>query len=475
MYDRFTERAKRVMQLANQEAQRFNHEYIGTEHILLGLIKEGTGVASQALRNMDVDLRKARLSIEELVQSGPEMVTMGRLPQTHGAKKVLEYAEEERCNLDHNFLGTEHLILGLLRENEGTAAQVLMNHGLKLNLVREEVMSLLGMGVSTPEEAAEPTEPVTTMQVARDLVDQQRHFPRRVPLDARTIRKILVALNTAGRNNVFLTGDRHMVDEYVSHIAGLLAECEGPESMSTKMFFQLEGRGMGKFGDVCREAEFFGNMILYKELFSSSGMGDGGRSHGKWRRHRSRSSRFVKRGRGWLDSGSIRFVFSGTKKQWFRFCKHSPRIADGFTMVALPEADAVATSTIVQLASEELAFTHLVEFPEPVVALAIELTESSFGGSFSKPHRAIRVLDYAAAHKRLFMKKEDSAEQAELREKAMTLGGQLKSALQKGRFSQAVKTRAEIQKIKDSLLKSDQALPSVTEEDIRLAIEDLTH
>ncbi len=141
------------MQLANQEAQRFNHEYIGTEHILLGLIKEGSGVAANVLKNLDVDLRKIRLEVEKLVQSGPDMVTMGKLPQTPRAKKVIEYSMEEARNLNHNYVGTEHILLGLLREQEGVAAQVLMNLGLKLEDVREEVLNLLGHGMEGPEGA----------------------------------------------------------------------------------------------------------------------------------------------------------------------------------------------------------------------------------------------------------------------------------------------------------------------------------
>jgi ATP-dependent Clp protease ATP-binding subunit ClpC len=151
MYERFTDRARKVMQLANQEAQRFNHEYIGTEHILLGLIKEGSGVAANVLKNLEVDLRKIRLEVEKLVQSGPDMVTMGKLPQTPRAKKVIEYSMEEARNLGHNYVGTEHILLGLLREQEGVAAQVLMNLGLKLEEVREEVLSLLGHGMEGAE------------------------------------------------------------------------------------------------------------------------------------------------------------------------------------------------------------------------------------------------------------------------------------------------------------------------------------
>jgi len=147
MFERFTDRARKVMALANQEAQRFNHEYIGTEHILLGLVKEGSGVGATVLKNLDVDIKKLRLEVEKLVKSGPDMVTMGKLPQTPRAKKVIEYAIEEARSLNHNYVGTEHILLGLLRESEGIAAQVLMNLGLKLEDVRQEVLNLLGAGV----------------------------------------------------------------------------------------------------------------------------------------------------------------------------------------------------------------------------------------------------------------------------------------------------------------------------------------
>ena len=122
MFERFTDRARKVMAMANQEAQRFNHEYIGTEHILLGLVKEGSGVGANVLKNLDVDLRKVRLEVEKLVRQGPETAQVGKLPQTPRAKKVIEYAIEEARSLNHNYVGTEHLLLGLLREQDGVAA-----------------------------------------------------------------------------------------------------------------------------------------------------------------------------------------------------------------------------------------------------------------------------------------------------------------------------------------------------------------
>ena len=143
MFERFTDRARKVMALANQEAQRLNHEYIGTGHILIGLVKEGIGVGATVLKNHDVDIKKLRLEVKKLVKSNSDMVTKDKLPQTPRAKKVIEYAIEEARSLNHNYVGTEHILLGLLRENKSTAAQVLMNLGLKLEDVRQKVLNLL--------------------------------------------------------------------------------------------------------------------------------------------------------------------------------------------------------------------------------------------------------------------------------------------------------------------------------------------
>jgi ATP-dependent Clp protease ATP-binding subunit ClpC len=144
MYERFTDRARKVMQLANQEAQRFNHEYIGTEDILLGLIKESDGVAANVLKRLNLDHRKVCRELEKINQSEPNLVTVDRLPLTPKAKKVIEFAFAECRLLKHNYVGTEHLLLGLVREVDGVAAQVLMNLGLKLEDVRVEVLNILG-------------------------------------------------------------------------------------------------------------------------------------------------------------------------------------------------------------------------------------------------------------------------------------------------------------------------------------------
>ncbi len=151
MYERFTDRARRVMQLANQEAQRFNHEYVGTEHVLLGLIKEGAGVAAFALTNLHIDLRKVRLEVERLVQSGPDRAS-DKLPLTPRVKKVVDYAMEFARGRGDNHVGTEHLLMGLLREKDGVAYHVLAAMGVAEGILEEEIQNLLGDGLRKREE-----------------------------------------------------------------------------------------------------------------------------------------------------------------------------------------------------------------------------------------------------------------------------------------------------------------------------------
>src|SRR5580692_11608395 len=143
MFDKFTNRAKQVIKLAKKEAQRLNHNYLGTEHVLLGLLKLGQGVAVNVLRNLNIDFDTVRAEVEKLVGYGPEIQVYGDPALTGKVKKVFEYANEEAANLNHNYVGTEHLLLGLLRQTDGVAAQVLENLNVNLKEVRKEVLKEL--------------------------------------------------------------------------------------------------------------------------------------------------------------------------------------------------------------------------------------------------------------------------------------------------------------------------------------------
>lgn len=180
MFDRFTDRARKVMGLSRQEAQRYRHDYIAPEHVLLGLVDESSGIASSALEKLDFDLKKIRETTEKLVSRGSSMVTMGQLPFTPGAKKVLEYSLEEATNLGHTYIGTEHLLLGLIRESEGIAAEVLRKLGVKLDDVRDTVLELLGAEPGDRRSRAVPTDrprrEIDSDDPVREQLDEMRQL-----------------------------------------------------------------------------------------------------------------------------------------------------------------------------------------------------------------------------------------------------------------------------------------------------------
>jgi ATP-dependent Clp protease ATP-binding subunit ClpC len=142
MFERFTEHAREVMSLANQEAQQFGHEFIGTEHILWGLAKEVQGVAAAVLKHFNVDLKPLRKEVEILLEGRPHVEATEKLAQTEHTKNVIRYAVEEARSLHHNYVGTEHLLLGLMRDGKALSAKVLTNLGLRIDAVREQVERL---------------------------------------------------------------------------------------------------------------------------------------------------------------------------------------------------------------------------------------------------------------------------------------------------------------------------------------------
>src|SRR3984957_11614569 len=153
MFERFTDRARRVVVLAQEEARMLNHNYIGTEHVLLGLIHEGEGVAAKALESLGISLDAVRQRVEEIIGQG-QQAPSGHIPFTPRAKKVLELSRREASQLGHNYIGTEHILLGLIREGDGVAAQVLVHLGADLNRVRQQVIQLIG--VTQPEPGRRP-------------------------------------------------------------------------------------------------------------------------------------------------------------------------------------------------------------------------------------------------------------------------------------------------------------------------------
>src|SRR5207245_2484331 len=213
MFERFTDRARRVVVLAQEEARMLNHNYIGTEHILLGLIHEGEGVAAKALESLNISLEAVRQQVEEIIGQGQAAPT-GHIPFTPRAKKVLELSLREALQLGHNYIGTEHILLGLIREGEGVAAQVLQKLGADLNRVRQQVIQLLsgyagGKGETAPGEGEQaPTGSLVLDQFGRNLTQ----LARETKLDPvigreKEIERVMQVLSRRTKNNPVLIGE----------------------------------------------------------------------------------------------------------------------------------------------------------------------------------------------------------------------------------------------------------------------------
>jgi len=423
MYERFTDRARKVMQLANQEAQRFNHEYIGTEHILLGLVKEGSGVAANVLKNLDIDLRKIRLEVEKLVQSGPEMVTIGKLPQTPRAKKVVEYSMEEARNLNHNYVGTEHILLGLLREQEGVAAQVLMNLGMKLEDVREEVLNLLGHGMESSDGERGGREPsgggssgdaATSSKSGKSKTPALDSFGRDLTelarqgkLDPvigreREIERATQVLCRRTKNNPVLLGEAGVgKTAIIEGFAQRVVNGEVPEILADKRIVVLDLAMMvagtkyrGQFEErikaVMNEVRRARNTILFiDELHTLVGAGGAEGAID--------AANVLKPA---LARGEIQCIGATTLDEYRKYIEKDNALARRFQEIIVEPTSKSETIQILKGLKERYEEHHRVQITDDAIVAAVEMSERYITAR-CLPDKAIDVIDEAGARVRL--------------------------------------------------------------------------
>ncbi len=420
MFERFTDRARKVMALANQEAQRFNHEYIGTEHVLLGLVKEGSGVGANVLKNLEVDLRKVRLEVERLVRAGPEMVTMGKLPQTPRAKKVIEYAIEEARNLNHNYVGTEHILLGLLREHDGVAAQVLMNLSLKLEEVREEVLNLLGAGAeSSAESITGPSDSDAPMgssakakgksktpaldSFGRDLTELAQDG-QLDPVIGRSheIERLTQILCRRTKNNPVLLGEAGVgKTAIVEGLAQRIVEQEVPDILDGKRVVVLDLAMMvagtkyrGQFEErikaVMNEVRRAGNIILFiDELHTLVGAGGAEGAID--------ASNVLKPA---MARGEIQCVGATTFDEYRKYIEKDAALDRRFQSIAVePPSDEQAIE-ILKGIRPKYEEHHRVKYTDAAIRAAVELSGRYITGRV-QPDKSIDVIDEAGARIRI--------------------------------------------------------------------------
>jgi len=417
MFERFTDRARKVMALANQEAQRFNHEYIGTEHILLGLVKEGSGVAANVLKNLDVDIKKLRLEVEKLVKSGPDMVTMGKLPQTPRAKKVIEYAIEEARSLNHNYVGTEHILLGLLRETEGVAAQVLMNLGLKLENVRQEVLNLLGAGVdnsfsdlgqklsspSAPAQGKGKSKTPALDSFGRDLTElavQGELDPVIGRLDE--IERLIQILCRRTKNNPVLIGEAGVgKTAIVEGMAQKIINKQVPEILKDRRLVVLDLAMMvagtkyrGQFEErikaVINEVRRAGNVILFiDELHTLVGAGGAEGAID--------ASNVLKPA---LSRGEVQCIGATTMDEYRKYIEKDAALERRFQTILVEPPSKDETFEILKGLRDRYEAHHRVQFSNEALYQAVELSSRYITGR-CLPDKAIDVIDEAGARIRL--------------------------------------------------------------------------
>ena len=412
MFERFTDRARRVMGLANQEAQRFNHESIGTEHVLLGLIKEGSGVAANVLRNLGVDLKRVRMEIEKKVPSGHEMVTMGRLPFTPRAKKVIELAFEEARALGHNYVGTEHLLLGLLRESEGVAAQVLVEQGLKLEDVREEVLRLLGHDFGTegaPESEAEggPKESRSKTPAldsfGRDLTELAAE-DKLDPVIGRQneIRRVMEVLSRRTKNNPVLLGEAGVgKTAIVEGLAQKIIDGNIPEVLRDRRIVVLDLALMvagtkyrGQFEErikaVMNEVRRAQNVILFiDELHTLVGAGGAEGAID--------ASNVLKPA---LSRGEIQCIGATTLDEYRKYVEKDGALERRFQTIMVDPPSKAETVDILHGLRDRYEAHHRVKITDQAIKAAIELSSRYISGRYL-PDKAIDVIDEAGASVRL--------------------------------------------------------------------------
>jgi len=285
VFERFTDRARRVVVLAQEEARLLNHSYIGTEHILLGLIHEGEGVAAKALESLNISLEAVRAQVEEIIGQGGSSPS-GHIPFTPRAKKVLELSLREALQLGHNYIGTEHILLGLIREGEGVAAQVLVKLGADLSRVRQQVIQLLsgyeggskseGEAVGAKETPAEKGGSQILDQFGRNLTQLARDKKLDPVIGRqREMERVMQILSRRTKNNPVLIGEPGVgKTAIVEGLAQRIVSNDVPETLTNKQLYTLDlgalvagSRYRGDFEErlkkVLKEIRTRGDIILF--------------------------------------------------------------------------------------------------------------------------------------------------------------------------------------------------------------------
>ena len=423
MFNRFTERARKVILLAKEEAKRFNHDYIGTEHILLGLIKEGEGVAAVVLQKMEIDLQQIRLEVEKIVKSGPSTVISGDIPFTPKAKKAIELAGAEARALSHNYIGTEHILLGLIREGEGVASRVLINLGLNLDKIRQEIIELLGSatpgftsdpgGAASSQEAGPGRGSATGTKTAsktpaleafgRNLTNLARDN-KLDPVIGRfnEIQRVIQILSRRTKNNPVLLGEAGVgKTAIVEGLAQKIVEGDIPEILKDKQVIILDLALMiagtkyrGQFEErikaIMDEIKRSKNFIMFiDELHTLIGAGGAEGAID--------ASNILKPA---LSRGEIQCIGATTFDEYRKHIEKDAALERRFQTIVVEPPTVKETIAILKGLRSRYESHHKVEITDEALEAAAKFSDRYITGRFL-PDKAIDLMDEAGAKARL--------------------------------------------------------------------------
>ena len=474
-FDKFTERAKKVLVLAQEEAQRFNHNYIGTEHLLLGLVREGEGIAAKVLSNLGVELQKVRSAVEFIIGRGDRMV-IGDISLTPRAKKVIELAVEEARRLNHNYIGTEHLLLGLVREGEGIAAGVLESLGVNLEKVRAQVIQVVNQsGATAPAEGKQQSRTPTIDQMGQDLTAMAR-AGKIDPIIGREkeIERVIQILSRRTKNNPALIGEPGVGKTAIAEgLARRIVSGDVPDTLSNKRLVTLDIGSLvagtkyrGEFEErlkkVVEEIKQSGDCMLFiDELHTLVGAGAAEGAVD--------AANILKPS---LSRGELQVIGATTLDEYRKYIERDKALERRFQPVQVREATVEETIEILKGIRANYEQHHRVTITDEALKSAAEMAGRYITDRFL-PDKAIDLIDEASSRVRIqratapnSLKEVMRDLDAVLKEKEAAIEGQNYDDAASLRDREAA-VREKVQRLESGFHKQeDIARPIVGEDDI---------
>lgn len=471
-FDKFTERARKVLTLAQEEAQRFNHNYIGTEHLLLGLVREGDGVAARVLSNMGVQLPKVRSAVEFIIGRGETMV-MGEIGLTPRAKKVIELAVDEARRLNHHYIGTEHLLLGLVREGEGIAAGVLESLGVNLEKVRAQVMQVVSQSPSYSQSKQQTKTPYMDA-LGVDLTEAAR-TGKLGPLIGRSteIDRVMQILSRRTKNNPALIGEPGVgKTAIVEGLAQRIINGDVPEQLQNKRLIALDIGALvagtkyrGEFEErlkkIVGEVKETGSILFIDELHTLVGAGAAEGAVD--------AANILKPA---LSRGELQTIGATTLDEYRKYIERDAALERRFQPVQVNEPSVEDTILILMGVRSLYEDHHKLKITDEAIKAAANMAARYITDRFM-PDKAIDLIDEASSRVRMYR----SAAPPSLKEALaglQSLQRELEAAVSNQEFELAAELRDRERKLRDRIDSQEQELRDsnasdeiyVTEEDI---------